>query len=601
MNCARTLLFLLIAPVFWLAMGTLGMSQEQPPPKAPAPAASQGTILVPIGGSQPLQMKSGKKISSVAISAPNIVQVAPDATSPQTRIIISGLNAGSVTITLTDDADNRELYEVIVQLDVQYLRNLIKQAVPTSNVEIVPSLNRTVVLRGWVALAGDADIILKIATSVLGQGSQVINAMRIGGVQQVQLDVTVASVSRSEARRRGFSFAVNGHTVSAGSILGGLASSTSGTQTQTPVPGAVGIVPAAAQLIPNGPPTGANIVFGVVPWNFQALIQALRDENLAKLLAEPKLITMSGRPAHMLAGGQQAVLSAQGSIGGPGVDFKEIGTELDFLPIVQGNGRILLEVSPRVRAVNQALGITTSFGFVPGFSEQSVRTLVEMEPGQTFAIGGLLQTVVQASAERIPFLGDLPFVGVFFNSVFYSQEEDELVILVTPHLVDPMDCNQAPKHLPGRETRGPDDYELFLEYILEAPRGQRQVFENGRYKAAYKNDPTYGRFPCAEDLPWERRMAPHAGMGNGNGNCSVCQPAMNGAPVAPAANPAAPVDGPPPPKTLGMPAMPLPPGFDPRRSSSGTDSGMEILPPGRSTGRSNPTTSRQPTFDDDPR
>src|SRR5262249_20787449 len=149
----------------------------------------------------------------------------------------------------------------------------------------------------------------------------------------------------------------------------------------------------------------------------------------AKLLAEPKLVTLSGRPAHMLAGGQQAVLSAQGSIGGPGVDFKEIGTELDFLPIGLGNGRIYLEVSPRVRSVNNALGITTSFGFVPGFSEESIHTMVEMEPGQTFAIGGLIQTVVQSNSERIPVLGDIPYLGVLFSTIFHQEEEDELIIL----------------------------------------------------------------------------------------------------------------------------------------------------------------------------
>jgi pilus assembly protein CpaC len=560
----------IVASVLGLAICMASMGQE---PKPNAPPVSQGSILVPIGGSQPLQMKSGKKIASVQISAPNIIQVAPDATAPQTRIIISGLNAGSVTLTLTDEDKASELYEVIVQLDVQYMRNLIKQAVPTSNVDIVPSLNRTILLRGWVAVASDADVVMAIARSVMGAGAQVINAMRIGGVQQVQLDVTVASVNRTEARRRGFNFAYNGTNVSFGSILGGLASSTAGTQTQTPTPGAVGIVPAAAQLVPNGPPTGSNIVFGIVPAHVQLLIQALRDESLAKLLAEPKLVTMSGRPAHMLAGGQQAVLSAQGSIGGPGVDFKEIGTELDFLPIVQGNGRILLEVSPRVRSVNQGLGITTSFGFVPGFSEQSVRTLVEMEPGQTFAIGGLIQTVVQASAERVPVLGDLPFVGVLFSSVFYSEDESELVILVTPHLVDAMDCNQAPKHLPGRETRKPDDYELFLEGLLESPRGQRQVFENGRYKAAYRNDPSYGRFPCAEDLPWERRMAPAGAHGaNGANGCVTC-PAPAAGPQAPPAG-AASAPNPPP---AGMPAMPLPPGFDPKRLPS-PNTGMEILP-----------------------
>ena len=230
MNCARTRMFAIAPMVLMLAISMVSLGQE-PPPKTNVPPTSQGSILVPIGGSQPLSMKTGKKISSVQISAPNIVPVAPDATAPQTRIIISGLNAGSVTITLTDEDNKSELYEVIVQLDVQYMRNLIKQAVPTSNVEIVPSLNRTVLLKGWVAQASDSDIIMKIATSVLGQGTQVINALRIGGVQQVQLDVTVAAVSRTEARRRGYAYAVNGSTVSTGSVLGGLAATTAGTTT----------------------------------------------------------------------------------------------------------------------------------------------------------------------------------------------------------------------------------------------------------------------------------------------------------------------------------------------------------------------------------
>ncbi len=121
-------------------------------------------------------------------------------------------------------------------------------------------------------------------------------------------------------------------------------------------------------------------------------------------------------------------------------------------------------------------------------------------------------------------LGDLPYVGTLFSRVQYTQEEQEMVILVTPHLVDGMDCRQAPKRLPGRETRAPDDYELFLEGILEAPRGQRQVFENGRYKAAYKNDPSYQRFPCADPLPREphdKGGFRHRGADNCGPGCGV--------------------------------------------------------------------------------
>src|SRR5262249_54260098 len=152
------------------------------------------------------------------------------------------------------------------------------------------------------------------------------------------------------------------------------------------------------------------------------------------------------------------------------------------------------------------------------FDEQSVRTAVEMEPGQTFAIGGLIQTVQQASSSKVPVIGDLPFIGTIFSQVSHQAEEEELIILVTPHLIDSMACNQAPKRLPGRETGGPDDYELFLESILEAPRGQRQVFEGGRYKAAYKNDPSYRQFPCADPLPWERKF----GRRGGDCNTGAC-------------------------------------------------------------------------------
>src|SRR5262249_12060866 len=123
-------------------------------------------------------------------------------------------------------------------------------------------------------------------------------------------------------------------------------------------------------------PTGTTVAFGIVPSQFQNLLQALRLEGISKILAEPKLVTLSARPARFLAGGRQACLSPSSGTNGPGVTFEDIGTELDFLPIVLGNGKIYLEVLPRVRQVNNGLGINPPFGFVPGFDEQSVRTAV---------------------------------------------------------------------------------------------------------------------------------------------------------------------------------------------------------------------------------
>ncbi|MBX9627168.1 MAG: type II and III secretion system protein, partial [Gemmataceae bacterium] len=234
----------------------------------------------------------------------------------------------------------------------------------------------------------------------------------------------------------------------------------------------------------------ANLTLGIAPAGFFGALRALRSEGLAKLLAEPRVVTQTGRPAFFLAGGRQATLSPASGINGPGVQYEQVGTQLEVLPIVYGNNQIWLEINPQFRAVNQGLGIVTSFGTVPGFTEQQARCAVMLESGQTFAIGGLIQTSVQASSTRVPVLGDLPFVGTAFSRVDYDERESELVILVTPRLVAPMDCHQVPKRLPGRETRSPDDYELFLEGLLEAPRGPRRVWNGRCYNAAYKNDPS---------------------------------------------------------------------------------------------------------------
>lgn len=565
-------------------MAGLAAAQEPilPQPKeTPGDVKRIGAIMLPQGSSQKLTMTTKKRITFIQLDRDAIIRVVPDAQDPA-AVIISGLQPGMVRLTLTDADKVQEMFEVIVQFDVAQLRTTLAQSVPTANIEVIPATNRAIILKGWAARSEDVDVIMRVATSVIGQGAQIINAIQVGGVHQVQLDVTVATVNRTEARRRGYSFSINTNGFSFGSIIAGL---TASTPTTTAGGGAgVGVTTRPANLVPNSPPAGANIVFGLVASNFQALLQALKEESLAKLLAEPKLVTMSGRPASFLAGGQQAVLSARGSIGGPGVDFRDIGTQLEFLPIVLGNGRIYLEVSPRVRNPDQALGIVTSFGAVPGFREQSVHTSIEMEPGQTFAIGGLIQSEVQASAQRYPVLGELPFIGGLFNQMLFQEVDTEVIILVTPHLVDAMDCNQGPKRLPGRETRSPDDYELFLEYLLEAPRGQRQIFEDGRYKPAYMNDPHSKQFPCSEPLP--KGTFRRGGYG-APGHCVPGQtlppaPANVTTPASPSGLPSevnrAPV------VENRAPVMPPPPDILPRPSTGGA----EVLPPAsenRSGGR----------------
>ena len=235
---------------------------------------------------------------------------------------------------------------------------------------------------------------------------------------------------------------------------------------------------------------------GIVPAGTALALRALSSDGLAKFLSEPKVITQSGRPAFLRSGGQQAVLGPNSGLGGISVVQVQVGTNLEVLPIVLGNGDIYLEVNPQVVSVNNARGLQTTAGFTPGFNEQQTRSSVTLKSGQTFAIGGLIESDIQGNASKVPILGDLPIIGTVFSSVTYQQRDTELVVLVTPRLVGAMDCAQVPGRLPGLETRAPDDYELFLEQLIEAPRGQRKVWNGNCFVPAYRCDPTASQFPC---------------------------------------------------------------------------------------------------------
>jgi pilus assembly protein CpaC len=441
-----------------------------------------GDKLLPVGRQLFLDEEIPAGVVEVLVGREDVLGVTLPREFPG-RPILFGRNPGVSKLTFVIKDKGRITYDVVVQADLDYLRYVIRQAVPTANVDVTPGISvNTVILTGYVTSPQDADIVLRLAGSAIGNMPQnVINAMQIGGVQQVQIDVVIATVDRNEVRTRGFDFFINGKTFQLNSIVSGLIGSQP-----------LGIVnPTSITVSPN-----ANLQVGIAPAQFFGALQALRTEGVAKFLAEPKIVTQTGRPASFLAGGQQAVLGPSSGINGPGVQFQQVGVIMEVLPIVYGNGQIWLEINPINRQVNQGFGITTVFGAVPGFTEQNVRCSVMMESGQTFAIGGLIQTSIQGSTAKIPVLGDLPYIGTVFSQIHYEDRESELVILVTPRLVHPMDCNQVPRRLPGRETRTPDDYELFLENVMEAPRGQRKVWNGRCYNAPYKCDPSFANFPC---------------------------------------------------------------------------------------------------------
>jgi pilus assembly protein CpaC len=516
-----------------LAGMTAGTALAQPPAKAPdqpgGPAdvrmdKTTGALIVPLGGAVRFTPAANKLIADVFVRNEDVLQARFDAANPKT-LILTGRQAGATQITVTFDDKARAVYDVVVQPDYELLRQVIRRTVPTATVDVVPGVGNVIILTGFVTRPEDSDTIARIASSAVGGNvTNVINNLQIGGAQHVLIDVVLAQVDRTESRTLGVDFFVGGTEAAFRSSISGL------------LGGDITIGGVATPTISQS----ANLAFGIAPPQIFGAIQALRGEGLAKFLSEPKVITQSGRPAFIRAGGQQAVLGPASGINGPGAILENVGTQLEVLPIVMGNGKIYLEVNPQFRSVNNGRGLTTTFGFTPGFNEQQTRSSVLLESGQTFAIGGLIENEVQASTTKTPYLGDLPCVGTLFRRVTHQERETELIILVTPRLVDALDCTQVPRRVPGRETRTPDDYELFLEGLIEAPRGQRRVHSGDCKLPAYLCDPTACKFPCVGNLCGTPN-ANCAGGGCAPGGCATPAGGPVVAPIVPV--PVAPVGG----------------------------------------------------------
>ncbi len=295
---------------------------------------------------------------------------------------------------------------------------------------------------------------------------QVINLLRVPGEQQIALRVTVAEVNRSAARSIGLDFSIAnsaGDTVFA-SLTGGLIPSIeSGGGVTSQIIG--GNLPA---LIDNGQVTLA--------------IEALRELNLARTLAEPNLVTMNGQPAQFRAGGQFPVPSNQVAAAGvgvvsQGVDFVPFGVQVRFVPYITDRDRIRLQVGASVSTRDESLatnvGGSESAGGtnVPGLQARTFQSTVELREGQTLAVAGLIQNNFGSTGRRVPFFGDLPVLGYLAGRNRTTADEQELVILITPELVHPLEACQTPQ-LPGADTFEPGDVEFYLANRLESRRSQ---------------------------------------------------------------------------------------------------------------------------------
>lgn len=419
---------------------------------------SINSIEMVAGSTQPLQFPF--PIPRLMVQSPDVIDANP--ISP-TEILVTATKPGVSALTVVDPEGNHKSISVEVKMDVRILQRTIDRNFPTSQVK-VQALRNSVMLTGFVSKAGEVQSLVAVAKDYF-PANEVINKMQLPKVPNVAIKVKVYEVSRTKLREVGVDWSYFGADLNVVSSVSELISASSATNS-----------------------TGVGtLTFGVVDGsnNFQAFIQALEQHNVAKLLDEPTLVAKDGRPAEFLSGGEIPIQVASG-LGTNSVEFRPFGTKLDLVPILNGQGRMTLEVRAEVSEIDNSLSGGTN---VPGFRVRRVNTGVEILPGHTLALAGDYREEIETQKRGLPKLMDHPFWGAPFRRISETKNETELVFLITPRFIGEVEASQMPMHNVGRTSGSPSDSELYLDSYMEVPRCEDDCPVNDGFEAPASMQP----------------------------------------------------------------------------------------------------------------
>ena len=376
------------------------------------------------------------------------------ATSPK-QLVVTGKSFGVTQLILWEDDQHQHIFDVAVDLELDRLQASIRSAVPRAKIKAYGVLD-SVVLTGLVPDAASAERIMQIANIY---SKNIINQMRVGGTQQVLLRCTVAEVNRTAVRQLGFNGWVAGDNfpdMFGLSNLNGINPTNIGAAGDVNVTGRIPFLTGA-----NGIPVTASttLSFGFPRGQMQFFIQALSENGLLRVLAEPNLVALSGQEATFLVGGEFPIpIVTEQRIK---IEYHSFGVQLNFTATVLDEGRIRLRVVPEISEPDFSNSVTVGGFSIPAFISRRVETVVESGSGETLVIGGLLSERVRALTRKIPGLGDIPILGMLFTSNEYRTEQTELVVMVTPELVESVSPDQV-TYIPGQNLLAPNDFEFYL-------------------------------------------------------------------------------------------------------------------------------------------
>jgi pilus assembly protein CpaC len=385
----------------------------------PVPVPSGGELVPAAGFRIDVSMNQGqlvrlaKPVDSVFVADPTIADV--QVKSP-TLIYVVGKAAGTTTLYAVTQQDDVILNtQVRVNFDASRVAETIRALVPQSDIA-VNAVGDSLVLAGTVYSASEGDDVRRIAARFVKDPKQLVDQMKLDAPNQVNLRVQLAEVSRTIAKEFGIDWTAAGN---AGKFSFGLVTSLS----------TLGGLNTITNKYVSGPNNTANL---------SSVINALDNNGLTKILAEPDLTAISGQPASFLAGGEFPVPIPAGQ-GLVGIEFKNFGVSLNFVATILGDNRISLHVAPEVSELSTEGAIQIDGISVPSLTTRRAETTVELGSGQTFAIAGLLQNNVTQNINKFPWLGDVPVLGQLFRDEAFQRDETELVILVTPYIVHPIE------------------------------------------------------------------------------------------------------------------------------------------------------------------
>jgi len=411
-----------------------------PHANAPPPEMVERTLTIDAGNGRIVALRA--PAANVFAADPKVAQVRP--ASP-TSLFIFGVAPGRTTVAALDTAGHAiAQYEVVVQPSAYGA-----DAASAALARLFPGrglrteiMGKTLILEGDVATPDEAEQAQSVAHAYLPPGDTLENRLNVAASVQVGLKVRITEMTRAVVREIGVNWQELGYI--------GLFSTK---------------LAATAPL--SSPPFTPGILAGAYNsggFGIDGLIDALAQDNLVRTLAEPNLTARSGESASFLVGGEYPIPIAQ-AFGQTTVQFQQYGVQLSFVPTVLSSGRISLHVRPEVSELtNQgAVQLTTGNNSiaVPALLVRRADTTIELGSGQSFAIAGLLQDQTNQLDNSVLGLGEIPILGALFRSENFQRNETELVIIVTPYIVRPVD-NPAALHTPSEGYRVPNDIERIL-------------------------------------------------------------------------------------------------------------------------------------------